>query len=252
MTSRTNSPQLESRVSDALKRIASVRTLEGRTVMNVPVMYPSGATTTVEIEMNGGNCWVSDMGHGLVEAEYMGAQGFYTKSAKDVASQHGVQFDGNSIFALWVPVARLEAAIVCVANSSCQAAQSAILSASEQKATKKNDEIFERIKAVFGKSIVSKSVEIQGRHAHWDAKNVVIFPDRRKAVFEFMTSNPNSVSSKFLMFSDILKADDGVSLNAVVSKASKLNSKGQMIADVANVIEFAATDEEFIQVAKAS
>mmetsp|Transcript_27439 Transcript_27439/g.50593 ORF Transcript_27439/g.50593 Transcript_27439/m.50593 type:complete len:221 (-) Transcript_27439:350-1012(-) len=220
--------------------------------MNVPVMYPSGATTTVEIEMNGGNCWVSDMGHGLVEAEYMGAQGFYTKSAKDVAGQHGVQFDGNSIFALWVPVARLESAIVCVANSSCQAAQSAIQSASEQKATKKNDQIFERIQAVFGKNIVSKSADIQGRHAQWDAKNVVIFPDRRKAVFEFMTGNSISVSSKFLMFSDILKANDGVSLNAVVSKANQLNSKGQMIADVANIIEFTATDQEFMQVAKAS
>ena len=148
MSSLTTSPQLESRVSDALKRIASVRTLEGRTVMNVPVMYPSGATTTVEIEMNGGNCWVSDMGHGLVEAEHMGAQGFYTKSAKDIASQHGVQFDGNSIFALWVPVSRLKAAIVCVANSSCQAAQSAIQSASEQKATKKNDQIFERLSLI--------------------------------------------------------------------------------------------------------
>ncbi|MEP3180384.1 MAG: hypothetical protein ABJO45_12615 [Lentilitoribacter sp.] len=248
----TANKDLERRVSDALKRIVSVRSIQGRIVINVPVMYPSGATSAIEIELNGENCWVSDMGHGLVESEYMGAQDFYGNAAKEVASRFGTKFDGNSIFALWVPIGRLEAAIVCVANSSCQAAQAAIQIASEQKSSRKNDQIFEKISAVFGKNLVSKSTEMKGRHAQWNAKNVVVFPDRRRAIFEYMTDNTNSVSNKFLMFSDIRKADEKVSLNAVVTNTEKLDAKGQMIADIGNIIGLDASDDEFIQVTKAA
>lgn len=221
-------------------------------MVDVPIMYPSGATVVVEIEQNNGRFWVSDMGQGHVETEFVAAQGFYANAARRAADEFGVQFDGGSVFALWVSEARLEAAIVCVANASNNACSEAIRSASEAKGRKENERIFERISDVFGSKIVSKSADIVGRHAHWEAHNVVVFPNRKIAVFESMSLHANSVSSRFLMFSDIKAIEQDISLNAVVKDIEKLDEKAQMVGDIANIVAINASDDEIRQYAMAS
>lgn len=240
------------RVREALARISAVRDLDGRTVIEVPVMYPSGAIAVVDIERNGDQYWVSDMGRGHVECEMSGAQTFYGAIARRVAEDFGIGFDGDAMFALWVASARLEAAIVCVANASNKASSEAIRVASEAKSRAQSERVFDRIKMLFGEKAVTRSVDIAGRHAHWEAHNVVLFPDRHRAVFEYMTSHQNSVSAKFLMFSDIKSADESISLNAVISDINSLDEKGYMISDVGNIIQLSASDEQIKMYARAS
>ena len=67
-----------------------------------------------------------------------------------------------------------------------------------------------------------------------------------------MNSHPNSVSSRFLMFSDIKSADEDISLNAVVRDLSSVDEKAQIIGNVANIVAFDAADEELKRFAKAS
>lgn len=239
-------------VRRALERIASVSDPDGRIMVSVPVMYPSGATSTVEVQINQDNCWVSDQGFGFVEAEYLGATEYYPKAARDAAEAYGVQFDGSAVFALWVPKSRIEAAIVCVSNASNRAASEAIRVASEKKSSRRNDEIFERITSIFGPQIVAKSAEIRGRHVAWPAHNVVSFPDRHQAVFEYMTRHSNSASSKFFMFSDLKQADENMSLNAVVANVSSLDAKAQMVGDVANIISIDSTEDSYRRYARAA
>ncbi|MGF6860623.1 hypothetical protein ABIE69_001183 [Rhodobacteraceae bacterium MBR-64] len=240
------------RVREALRRIASVRDLDGKTAVDVPVMYPSGATTVVEVERNGDNFWVSDMGYGLVEAQISGAHTFYGKIAARVADDFGVGFDGNAMFALWVPSARLESAIICIANASNRACSEAIFQASEAKNRRQNEKIFERVKSVFGERLVARSADIVGKHAHWEAHNVVVFPNRHRAIFEHMTAHTTSVSTKFLMFSDIRYSEQDISLNAMVRDVGALDEKGQMIGDVANILSISASDQQIMEYAKVS
>ena len=240
------------RVEEALRRIASVREVSGQFVVNVPVRYPSGGMAVVSIDENNGKCWVSDLGHGLMEAAFLGAQEYYARTARDVAQAFGVEFDGHSIFALQVAMSRLESAIVCIANASNQAAQDAVRLSSEAHSHRKSEQIFERISTIFGPKVVAKSRHVDGRHVAWEAHNVVAMPNGNTAVFEYMTSHANSVSSRFLMFSDIRMLDQKISLNVVVQNARSLDAKGQMIGDVANIIEFNAADQEFIQFASAA
>jgi len=61
-----------------------------------------------------------------------------------------------------------------------------------------------------------------------------------------------SVSSKFLMFSDLREAQVGFSLNAVVENINSLDAKAQMVGDVANIIEMSASDEVFRRYSEAS
>ncbi|MBC6404092.1 MAG: hypothetical protein GDA39_03560 [Hyphomonadaceae bacterium] len=292
-------------VEQALHRIASVDVMDGRALVRMPVMYPSGANCSVEVETNKDTCRVSDMGFGLVEAEYTGATEYYAKAARDASQACGTEFDGNAVVALGVPVSRLESAIVCVANASNQAAHEAIRIASDQKSRRRNgevfdqaisvsgeehvaesadiegrgnatrdalnwtareaipcaparqsrresnDEVFDRVIRVFGEESVAKSAEIKGRSTAWKAHNVVTLPSRHLAIFEYMTEHHNSVSNKFFMFSDIRKAHETISLNAVVADVALLGPKTQIVADVANLISINAGEVQYRHYAEA-
>lgn len=233
------------RITASTARITSVRIVGDQLHVNLPLLYPSGSTVVVSVELNRDRVWVSDIGYGLMEAEFHGAQENYARSAKQFAEAYGVNFDGNSVFALWVPIDRIESALVCVANASQQAANDAVRVANEARSQSRNDEIFDRVSRIFGANTVARSREISGRHAAWQVHNVVQTDRDRLAVFEYMTDHPTSVSSKFLMFSDIRQANLGYSLNAVVKDLQRLDAKAQMVADVANLLPIDASDSSF-------
>lgn len=238
--------ELGCRVTEAVERLMGHRDATGGKVMlDVPVSYPSGSSVVVEIEQNADRIWVSDMGMGLVEAEMMGAQDSYQRLARGKAEEFGVGYDNSAMFVLWASADRLEGAIVCVANASAQAAGDAVRHASEVQSRRQADVVFERVSHVFGKQAVTRNIEIAGKHTAWEAHNVVALSGAHRAIFEPMTKHPNSVSGKYLMFSDIRAAGSQISLNAVVESIPQLDAKAQMIGDVANVVDIQAPDDTF-------
>lgn len=220
-------------------------------LLDMPVVYPSGSAAVVEVEMNGDKIWVSDMGMGRTEAQMMGALESYKHVARNKAAEFGVGYDGAAMFVLWAPIERIESAIICVANASVQAASDAVRLASEAHHKRQEDVVFERVSHVFGRQSVTRSHELHGKRSAWEAHNVVLL-DGRRAIFEPMSKHPNSVSSKFLMFSDLREAGNLVSLNAVVENTQALDAKAQMVGDVANIIEIAASDDVFRKYGMAS
>jgi len=243
--------ELKQRVTDALHRIARWRDVGGRVMIDLPLRYPSGSMVVVEVEQNRENVWVSDIGHGKVEAEMRGAEDQYGIIAAKIARDLGVDYDGDAIFALWVPVGRIEAAIICVANASQSAANEAIRLASEAKSRKQDDMLFDRIVGVFGRKQVERTGEVSGLRASWQAHNIVMLPHGKRAIFEYMSKYPVAVSSKFIMLSDIRSAQSDIALNVVVPDL-QLDAKAQMIGDVANIIPVDAEAETFKQYAMAS
>jgi hypothetical protein len=245
--------ELRQRLVEAVGRLMSVRRGPGeKMLLDLPVVYPSGSSAVVDVEINGDKIWVSDMGMGHTEALMMGAVDSYQHVARGKAAEFGVGYDGGAMFVLWAPVERIEAAISCVANASAQAAADAVRLATEVRHRKQEDAIFEKVTRIFGNRSVTKSYELSGKRSSWEAHNVVRFPNGRGAIFEPMSKQHVSVSSKFLMFSDLREARIGFSLNAVVESIKGLDAKAQMVGDVANILELAAADEVFRQYGEAS
>jgi hypothetical protein len=242
---------VEGRLKQAVSRLMSVQVEGERARLTVPVLYPSGSSCAVEIMTTGDKCFVSDLGFGHMEAEMYGAEDFYGISAKAAAGRYGIGFDGLSIFTTWASLDKVEAAISSVANASVQAASVAILRATEEKDRHKNSELFDRVRSIFGAAAVARTADLKGRDADWQAHNVVLLSDHRRAVFEFVSENTNSISAKFLMFSDLSKRKDAYSLNSVVRSVEKLGNKGAMLADVSNILNVADPAAEFIRYAKA-
>lgn len=249
MIAELENHELKKLITDAAARLTSSRGTDGdRMLLDIPVTYPSGSSVVVEVEQKNNRVWVSDMGAGLLEAEMMAAQDSYQSLARTKAEEFGVQFDNSAMFALWVPLGRLEAAIVCVANASAQAAADAIRHVSEQQSRRQSALVFDRVSEIFfGSRRVVRSTEVRGKRTAWKAHNVVLFSDAHRAIFEPMTMNANSISSKFIMLSDLREAGEALSLNVVVEDIKSMDPKAQIVGDVANLIDLKVADEVFRQ-----
>lgn len=243
---------IENRIKEAVARLMATRGSPDSIRVSVPVLYPSGSSSTVEIGSIGETCFVSDMGFGHTEAFLANAGDFYDRQARDAAERFGIGYDGQSIFLVHAPIDRIEGAIAAVSNASVQAASLAVLKASEDKERKRNDQVYDRVRSIFGADAVTKSAEIEGRHAVWTAHNVVSLPRGRRAIFEFVTAHQNSVSNKFMMFSDIASRHQELALNSVVRSVANLGAKATMLQDVSNVIQLDASNDDFLRYAKAA
>jgi hypothetical protein len=243
---------IKEKIEEAAAGLISVRADGDRARISLPLMYPSGSGSAVEVMVNGENCFVSDFGFGAMEAEMYGAESFYENSAKKAADRFGVGFDGMSIFKTWASLGRLDAAVVAVANASVQAATGAIMSASEEKERRDNMALYERVREFFGDRAVAKREELGGRDAKWQAQNVVTLSNHRKAVFELVSAHPNSISSKYIMFADLSRVEDGYSLNSVVKSVTHIGSKGAMLADVSHLVELDSPKETYLRFAAAA
>ncbi len=232
-------------IKKSVSRLMTIRRDGEGFRVSVPVLFPSGSGSSVEVVPGRETAFISDMGLGHFEAEFGGASEYYDTQARKVGEQFGVAYDGFSIFALRVPLDRIEGGIATIANASVRAASAAILRAAEDKDVRQNDAVYDRITQVFDRNSVSRTVEVTGARDTWSAHNVVIFPSGEKAIFEFVSRHRNSISSKFLMFSDLANSSEPLALNAVVEKLTAMPSSGGMLHDVGNVIELCATDDQF-------
>lgn len=99
---------------------------------------------------------------------------------------------------------------------------------------------------------MARSADISGRDASWEAHNVVTLPNSRRAVFEFVSESQNSVANKFMMFSDLARGENDLSLNSIVRSVERIGKKGAMLADVSNVLQLNAAPSEFKRYARAA
>ena len=235
------------RLEQAISRLMPLSGSGDRARIAVPILYPSGSSASVEILINAGKCFVSDLALGQMEAEMHGADGYYDAAARKAATRYHVGYDGLSVFATWTSLDNVESAILSVSNASVFAATNAIYKAVEDKERKKNDAVYEKVARLFGASHVARHAEITGENAAWEAHNIVTFARGKFGVFEFVSANQNSIASKFMMFSDLSKLEDKYILTSVVSSLSGMGNKAAMLQDVSEVLQLDAEDTYFLR-----
>lgn len=247
----TDRTKLKDVVTQAVSRLVSTRLFGEAVTVSLPVSYPSGAFAGVSVSVSDNLCFVSDCAIGLREAEMACAADFYDSSAKESAKWFGVGYDGASVFAASAPLDRVEGAIVAVANASVNAVSKAFAIAAEAKDRATNNAVYEIVSEIFGKKNVTKKMEISGCDASWDAHNVVSH-NSQITIFEFVSDHSNSIASKFLMFSDLIKLESPPGLVSIVNSVEKIGPKGAMLSDVSNVVALSADRATFRRYARAA
>lgn len=198
----------------------------------------------MELSLGKAHVHISDMGLGRLEAESLCEDTTYNRFAVIEASKFGLHFDGHAITAIEVPIEQASGALTAVANASAVAALSAIRSDAEKREAANLNIIFDKVRLAFPSAHVHRTIEISGGKISWVAHNVVDLRDNRMAVYEPVSRHTNSISSKFLMFSDLHERED-LTLNAVFDSVENLDPKALMLRDVANLISVSDSIDTF-------
>lgn len=222
-------------VEDALRALSHAWREGEQQFISVPVMYPSGALCTVQVSSGKHSAQVSDMSAGFIEAETLCQDSSFTSIVKGEAKRLGLKTDGRTIYTDEVTGGQLAAAIILVANASASVARAAVAHDADRREDFRSDVILDKLHIAFPAANVTRQLEVFGARAQWSVHNVVHLPDDRMAIFEPASMHQNSVSAKFLMFTDLVQRRD-LSLNVVFRNPAKLDPKAQMLREVANVI----------------
>lgn len=220
--------------------------------VRTPILYPSGATVVVRVEMVGNSFRVSDMGGGYAEAESMGAAAGFARQAKIVAEASGLVFDQHAFVVSDASRDQLIGAVIAVANCSQEAAHVTATRHVEKKAHDANERVYKRLVSVFTPEHVQRDVEVAGAsNTKWHV-GALVTVDHKKAVFEAVTRHRNSVVSAAVKFHDFARLEKPPARIAVVDKKADFGTLLGVISQAAQVVEESASAQTLQRLAKAA
>lgn len=195
-------------LEDSLRQIAANST---ETRVSTTTLLPSGAVATVAVRPSpNGTYFVSDQGAGFEDLRALGhldLNGGDKKRASAVASRLGLTFDGSGFSLREVTADQLAGAIIFVAEAVREWTQATAEHAIRRSEVSIARRVEERIRAALPSAQVDRERELPGASTKKHRFDLVLsLPGERKAVFEVVTPNPNSLSSAHLKLFDLMAA----------------------------------------------
>jgi hypothetical protein len=241
------------KVVDAVaKEIVSTEHLGSASLIRVPLMYPSGANTVVQVTQSQDRYFVTDMGLGHQEAEMIGASVLYANSAKPLAEHFGIRFDNQAFFVAEANRDQLAGAVTVVANCSSEAAALSAYKAAERKFEEDSDVLYRRLAAVFPSAEIARDVEFVGSSTHKWSVAAMVKHHSHVALFEPVNKHHASVVNAAVKFHDIARLENAPHRIAVVKRKGELGNYLNVLSQAASVVEYEVPDETFVKLAEAA
>lgn len=230
----------------------SLSSAEGGTTsafVNTPLLYPSGSSVVVRLDIVGKSYFVTDMGAGYQEAEMMGAPRTYKNHAPTIAERAGISFDEQAFFVAHGTREQLAGIVTTIANCSLEAAILTAHKIAEDKADNAIALLQERLVSVFTAKAVATDVEIVGASATpWRVAASVVINDHT-SLFDIVSPHPTSVAAAVTKFVDIAELPSPPRRVAVVRDRSKLGTRLTVLQRTADVIELSSSDNIYRRLA---
>lgn len=227
----------------------------GASFIRTPLVYPSGATVVVRVDDDGTNeFFITDMGLGFREADFIGASRIYSRQAKIIADANGVGFDSDAFFVVRATRSQLPGAVATVANCSLQAT----LRASERLAREREhdaaEELVERLGHIFRPENVTWAAEVFGASTTpWEVTALVRPPHSPLAtIFEPVANHRTSISKVATIFNDLSRLDRAPHLVSVVHNKEAFGTLLGVLSQASHVINDNVPDRTFLKLAKAA
>lgn len=230
------SAPLAEAVDEAVRKIVRADHREGGSHVTMPLRYPSGASVVLEITRAADRCFVSDMGMGYLEAEFIGATRQYERHARNVADETGIRYDGRSFFVAEVRERSLAGAMTLVADGSHKCASFAALKASEKAETDIRQNVFDRMVSLFGIKHVHRDTPFIGASGHEWKVPFLIDLDHGRSVMEAVSPHSGSVAYTVMRLGDIGRLDLAPPRLVVVNDKKKLGDLLGVVAPVSTAV----------------
>lgn len=197
---------------DALEE-SLLRAVDARAVTRVTTttLLPSGALATVSVRPRGNGTFdVSDQGAGVQDLRalgYLDLTGGDTRRGNAIAERLGLVFEGGEFSLREVTADQLSGAIIFVAEGAREWAQASAEQAMRRTEVAIAKRVEDRIRAAVPGAKVDRERELTGASTKKHRFDLVLdLSNDRKAVFEVVTPNPNSLSSAHLKLFDLMGA----------------------------------------------
>lgn len=179
--------------------------------VSTTTLLPSGATASVLVRPSGnGTFLVSDDGGGRSDLLTLGhttLTGSDRKRGDSIANRLGLIFDGSGFAVREVTADQLAGAIIFVAEASRDWASVAAENATKRAQFGLSKRVEERIRAIAPNAKITREAEVAGASTKKHRFDLVMDLDReRKAVFEIVSPNTNSLSAAHLKLFDVRDA----------------------------------------------
>lgn len=243
----TERSKMEGMVAQAVKKLARVEKFVGHTLVSLPVLYPSGASVTLEISGEPDRFFVSDRAGGYFESELLGAHRIYGREAPRAAASCGIKFDGRNMFVAEASDSNLPAVMKMVSHCSQLAANISALKISEKVKSDATESLYERLVSVFTAARVSRDVEVVGASTHdWSVSARVL--GRKPILFDVVSPHPTSAVWTAAKFGDIARLETPPNRVAVVQSRKQIgNMIGVISPSATAIIELSASNDTFIR-----
>jgi hypothetical protein len=206
-------------VAEAVGRALVETTVKGGSAfISTPLTYPSGAHAVVRIDGTDDRWFVSDDGHGFMEADMMGGLPTFRRVARPLAERAGVKFDDRCFFVLEVDREAIPGAVVIVSNISKQATERTAFALEERRIAISRDVFEARLNLAFDPRSIAHQIPVIGASGkEWEIDVGIKTDDRIERLFEFVTPRSASVAAAIMKFTDIRAATSAPKTTAVLS-----------------------------------
>lgn len=206
VASMTNGQGLQGVLDDVARQLVrtTVTGKDGTIVM--PMVYLGGSPIVIHVRQDGDEFVVTDQGRASYQAEIMGAGDIFLRVARHAATAAGVEFDGQAVFAIRVPINWLANAVIFVATASRQALEMA----AERLTVDVEETLRERLKVALKETFRGQAIfDVTIPGASSKARNFtgLVQVGERRTLFDVVMSSPVSVSFSIVKFQDVAQLE---------------------------------------------
>lgn len=187
----------------------------------LPQLYPGGSPVVVRVRRDENLYFVTDQGIGYQAAEHMGGQLSYGKIAPIMAKLHGVEYDGQTMFAAKTSREWLANAVMFTGSASRKAVELTAERITDERDRSVKIKFQERIREIFS-SRASFDVEYRGQSTKEHRFAAMVQGPDHTALFDIVSPHHVSINSTIVKFQDVARLDNSPRGIAVLSNQPKM------------------------------
>ena len=228
-----------------MRALVSITDAGEETIVTIPAFYPSGAVTAITVVRARQGFRVTDSGLAYREADLVGADHLFGRSANAVAEQFGLDCINRSI-SIEVSANQLSSAIADVGAASVQIAHRIVERVSSRNEAEIEAQLYLRLVHLFGAPKVAKDAEIAGASNHRWKVSALVTVDGQRLAFEAVSNHHSSVYSTATMFHDLSLLHQRPVGVAVVRDKRAMGDYLGILSQAANVIQDNVPDDAIV------
>lgn len=237
---RPDNQAFQKAVDAAVMELVQREHFADRSIIKMPLFFPTGTGVTVEIFPQGRTVIISDNGVAFYEVQSCGADEYFNRSARAIAREAGIEFDERAFSIRDVPWDQIAGAATVVAESAFLVSLACVRKLDERKDEEDVERLYERLVTIYTAERIAKRAPFKGDSQHeWRVDNIVQ-SNGHYAIFEHVRPQHNSVTSVAAKFHDIARLEKPPARVSVVESKKEMGDFLGVLSQASNVIEINA------------